>query len=104
MVIEMLCSNPRSAPEPITDVEIIKAVSKLHTGKAADLHQLSAEHLKYSLAAVLPHLRTLLNTILESGHLPVPLQESYVIPIHKKTLSSVTATGELPSPPSSANY
>ena len=107
MVIETLCSNPHSTPEPITDCEIIKAVSKLHPGKAADVHQLSAEHLKYSLSAVLPRLRTLLNTILESGHLPVLLQDSYMSyrsTRRAETLSSATATAGSPSPPSSANY
>ena len=82
--IQYICSNSGTQPEPITEHEIIKAVNKLHMGKAADIYQLSAEHLKHALPAVLPFLLQLLNSVMGSGHLPPALQQGYIIPIHKK--------------------
>ena len=68
------------------DVEnVSNIVDNLKLGKAADLENLTAEHLKYSHPILSCILTKLFNLILHSGEVPVPLAFgcSYTVPLSK---------------------
>ena len=66
------------------DVKLVSdLVTKMKSGKAADLYGLTAEHLKYCHPVVLVILCKLFNFFLSSGHVPASFGASYTVPIPK---------------------
>ena len=83
LVIEHLCALD-AEPQPVTGAEVVQGLRRLNTGKAMDIHQLTAEHLKMAASACLPHITALMNAILQQRYIPSALQEGYILPVHKK--------------------
>ena len=84
LVIQQLCEESGQHDQQVTEAEVIKAVDKLNSGKAADIYRLCPEHIKYSTEASAPHLAVLLDAILQSAHIPQELQRAFVLPVHKR--------------------
>ena len=79
----MFCNNLPSY-EKITCHEASKALRKLILGKAYDLRDISAEHLKYAKSAIVEVLTSIFNGVLQTGQIPKQFKEAHLPPIHKK--------------------
>ena len=86
LVMEWIsCEQSRDGLErPITPGEVICALNSLNSGKAADIFGLKAEHLKKAGRVISTFLADLFNAVLDLGHTLQPLNEAYILPIHKK--------------------
>ena len=82
--INMICHNSHGIPPPVTVVEVLYAIQRLNTGKAADEHGLTAEHLKNCAQVISPSLAQLYTSIFNLKHIPPPLKGGYTIAVHKK--------------------
>lgn len=72
----------------VFDVELLSnVVAMLKRGKAADLDELTAEHLLYSHPAVISVLTRYFNLIMENGMVPLGFGRSYIVPIPKQGVS-----------------
>jgi hypothetical protein len=70
--------------DPITPIEVHKAVLGLNSGKAADEEGITCEHLKYAKHETVPVLTDILNSILTNLDIPGFLKCGILTPIHKK--------------------
>ena len=82
--INMICHNSHGIPPPVTVTEVLFAIQRLNTGKAADEHGLTAEHLKNCADVISPSLAQLYTSIFNLKHIPPPLKGGYTIAVHKK--------------------
>ena len=80
----MICHNSHGIPPPVTVTEVLYAIQRLNTGKAADEHGLTAEHLKNCAHVISPSLAQLYTSIFNLKHIPPPLKGGYTIAVHKK--------------------
>ena len=69
---------------PITSDEMHGIIRSLSNKKAADLHELTAEHLKHGGVVVADHLRNIANFVIQNGHVPDILKSGIVTPVLKK--------------------
>ena len=69
---------------PFSPDEITTAISRLKRKKAADLENLSAEHIIFGADRLTPVLVLLFNAILKSSHIPKSFKEGMIIPVPKK--------------------
>ncbi len=72
------------SPESITPEATEIAIKTLNSGKAADNHGVTAEHLKYAQKIVSPVLAGILSKMAENKAIPTDLKEGRKIPIPKK--------------------
>jgi hypothetical protein len=70
--------------EPITNEEMCNIICSLSSGKAADLHELTAEHLKFGSNRVAEWLVSITNYILQTGCIPAMLKSGTLTPVLKK--------------------
>ena len=68
---------------PITDEEITERVKSLNCKKAA-AGDLTPQHFKYAMPALLPYLRKLFNRLFTNKEFPKAWSKSILIPIYKK--------------------
>ena len=71
-------------PEPILHSEVSRALKSLNNGKAQNIHGIRAEHIKAADIELIPYLTDLFNTLLSVDRPVAPLNEAYILPIHKK--------------------
>lgn len=83
-VIEQLSSIRNQVPTSISLHDVTRAICKLNSGKASDIHGLAPEHIKFSAEACAPLLLLLIQAVLEARYIPPQLKDSYILPIHKK--------------------
>ena len=83
-MIESYCRNLPSVCEPVSTKEVLDAIRKLNSGKAADEMGMSAEHLKYSSSIIAPVLATVFTSMIRTRHIPSIMKSGFTIPIHKK--------------------
>lgn len=84
LIIEQLASVlPRQHPD-ISLADVLRAINRLNSGKAADIHGLAPEHIKLTAEVCAPLLVPLFRAMLDTGTIPTQLQQSYIIPVHKR--------------------
>ncbi|MES9884558.1 MAG: reverse transcriptase family protein [Sedimenticola sp.] len=82
--IQKTCETLDTECEPIRDDEIINALKKLNTNKAADTMDLTSEHLKLAGSKGTMFLKDLLNHIIKEKHISPILKEGLLTPVFKK--------------------
>eukprot|EP00745_Piridium_sociabile_P034171 TRINITY_DN58732_c0_g1_i3.p1 TRINITY_DN58732_c0_g1~~TRINITY_DN58732_c0_g1_i3.p1 ORF type:complete len:233 (+),score=10.78 TRINITY_DN58732_c0_g1_i3:3-701(+) len=70
--------------ESISETEIRQAISKLKTGKASGLDEISNEFLKSSVNQIIPFLIKLFNKLYDNGYFPDDWTRSVIVPLLKK--------------------
>ena len=77
---------------PFTLSEVIGAITKLNSGKAPGMDNITAEHLKYGgiLVLVSQTLLILYNWILQLEFIPSNFREGIQVPLHKEKNTTVT--------------
>ena len=73
-----------SLPIKITKQEVINSIQSLKFNKAKDTYNLVAEHLKLAPDLIAEFLTPVINSILETGKVPIYLKEGLLHPVHKK--------------------
>ena len=68
---------------PMTEAEVGKAISKLHTGKACGYDNVSAEHLKYAGQQMVEVLTILFNRLIAMEYIPVNFRCGIQVPLYK---------------------
>ena len=87
-LIEQLCKESESDFEPITESEVLKAISQLNSNKAADESGLTAEHLKNSGDTLTNEITDIFNTILKEKCVPQQFKSGILTPVLKKSKDS----------------
>ncbi|MEW8547545.1 MAG: endonuclease/exonuclease/phosphatase family protein, partial [Candidatus Thiodiazotropha sp.] len=82
--IEDLCRWDCQYLNPITHEELLIAISKLNSGKAADINGITAEHFIYSDTVVIDMLQSVLNEILKKGMITDSMKIGLLTPVFKK--------------------
>ena len=83
-IMQELCEhNPDSMPT-FNEEEIHVAIKSLNSGKSPDEMGLTAEHLKYSGAVLLPTLVTIFDDIVKTKKIPEAFKSGIITPVHKK--------------------
>ncbi|MEW8547615.1 MAG: reverse transcriptase family protein, partial [Candidatus Thiodiazotropha sp.] len=82
--IEDICKWYGQDVIPITREELMKSLSKLNRGKAADIMGLTAEHLLFSEDSALDTLLVILNEILQKGSITDSMKIGLLTPVYKK--------------------
>ena len=59
-------------------------ILSLKTGRAKDVHDLTAEHVKVAAEIVVYFLTPVINVIFNSGSIPKTLKQGVLHPVHKK--------------------
>ncbi|GFR60234.1 SH3 domain protein, partial [Elysia marginata] len=70
--------------EPKSQVEIVRAIRKIKTGKACGPDGIPPELYKCEFSLMIDYLKVLFNTIYESGIHPKEWTNSMIFPLHKK--------------------
>ena len=70
--------------QQLTSHDVREAIKKLNKNKAADMDNITAEHLLNASPVFLQALTTTLNSIIKEGKCPDPCKSGYKIPIPKK--------------------
>jgi len=78
-----VCGDSNALDTPISNDEIVSAITHLKKGKAAGPDDIQAEMLKDCIDIILPLLSILFNTIFERGEFPSSWHKSVVIPLHR---------------------
>jgi seryl-tRNA synthetase len=95
-VIQELVNMERDNPEPITVVEVQKAINSLNTKKASDVDGITAGHLKNDGILLTAALTQLINIIMNQKQVPSRLKLGLLTLIWKKgTNLSLPTTGGL---------
>ena len=84
------CTNPIPLPnvfpeklnKPFDEDEVKRAVSSLKNNKSPGCDNVTAEHLKYA-PCTHKHIATILNTIAETGELPIEITQGILTPLQK---------------------
>ena len=84
LVMLWIAGSCTADPEPILHSEVSRALKSLNNGKAQDIHGIRAEHIKAADIELIPYLTDLFNTLLSVDRPVAPLNEAYILPIHKK--------------------
>lgn len=85
LIDELFSMCPENSEiQHITYEEMSDIICSLSTGKAVDLDNLSAEHLKYGGEMVVDHLVAIVNFIFDSGCVPDILKCGSITPVIKK--------------------
>ena len=87
-LIEQLCKESESDFEPITENEVLKAISQLNSNKSADESGLTAEHLKNSGDTLINEITDIFNTILQEKCVPSQFKSGILTPVLKKSKDS----------------
>ena len=83
-IMQELCEhNPDSMPT-FNEEEIHVAIKSLNSGKSPDEMGLTAEHLKYSGAVLLPTLVTIFDDIVKTKKIPEAFKSGIITPVHKR--------------------
>ena len=83
-IMQELCEhNPDSMPT-FNEEEIHVAIKSLNSGKSPDEMGLTAEHLKYSGAVLLPTLVTIFDDIVKTKKIPEAFKSGIITSVHKK--------------------
>ena len=83
-IMQELCEhNPDSMPT-FNEEAIHVAIKSLNSGKSPDEMGLTAEHLKYSGAVLLPTLVTIFDDIVKTKKIPEAFKSGIITPVHKK--------------------
>ena len=83
------CDNLGSLT-PVESLEVRTAIKLLNSGKAADIHGLKAEHIKYAADHISRYCTSMFNVILKSGTVPDAFQSAFVIPVHNQSTNALT--------------
>ena len=91
----MAAEQPRN-DKPVSPKEVFNIVRSFKLNKAQDVFGLSAEHLKNAPDELFPVLASLMNSILQTGHIPPQLKQGILTPVlkKKKDASLLLITGE----------
>jgi len=73
-----------SLDAPISDDEILRAIKKLGSNKAASIDNVLYKYLKVSVSVIINPLNMFFNHILDSKSFPRSWSTGVIIPIHKK--------------------
>ena len=84
MLIDDICSASEDNIEYITHDEMYGIIDSLSNGKAADVHELTAEHLKYGGPVVIEYLVNIVNYIFKTGNIPDIIKMGILTPVLKK--------------------
>jgi hypothetical protein len=87
-VISHFGNHKTLKPDPVTNLEVIKAITKLNIGKATDPTGIAAEHLKYALPIITPALTSIYDSIFQQRHIPETFKLGNMLPIPKKKKDS----------------
>ena len=79
----MAAEQPRN-DKPVSPKEVFNIVRSFKLNKAQDVFGLSAEHLKNAPDELFPVLASLMNSILQTGHIPPQLKQGILTPVLKK--------------------
>ena len=83
-----MCKESESDFEPITECDVLKAISQLNSNKAADESGLTAEHLKNSGDTLTYEITDIFNTILKEKCVPQQFKSGILTPVLKKSKDS----------------
>ena len=84
LLIEALCKQSGQNVEKATEEEVRKIILSLKNNKAADMHGLTAEHLKVAISEVTGTITNIINAILEKEEVPNILKTGVLTPVLKK--------------------
>ena len=84
MLIDDICSASEDNIEYITHEEMCGIINSLSNGKAADAHELTAEHLKHGGPVVIEYLVSIVNYIFKTGNIPDIIKTGILTPVLKK--------------------
>jgi hypothetical protein len=87
-IIKQRVAQKGPLPIPITQHEIVSAMSSLNRNKAADSQGLTAEHLQAAPYVIATFLQPIINRIFETGSIPDSLKVGTLNPVHKKGKAS----------------
>lgn len=82
--IKIICEKLNEDIIPIEESEVICALKRLNTNKAADTIDLTSEHLKYAGSTAVQYLKDVLNHIIKEKHIAPILKEGLLTPVFKK--------------------
>ena len=84
LVMMWIAGSCAADPEPILHSGVSRALKSLNNGKAQDIHGIRAEHIKAADTELIPYHTDLFNALLLVDRPVIPLNEAYILPIHKK--------------------
>ena len=82
--MESVAADQPRCEKPVTPNEVLNIVRFFKLNKAQDVFGLSAEHLKNAPDKLFHILANLMNSILQTGHVPPHLKQCILIPVLKK--------------------
>lgn len=84
-LIDQWCHESVSSIEPISEKEVLKAVSQLNTRKSPDELGLTAEHLSHSGNTLISEITDIFNSILTEKCVPQHFKTGILTPVLKKS-------------------
>jgi hypothetical protein len=88
-VLELLHDATREQTVIVNSQDVVKAITKLNTGKSPDYEGIAAEHLKHAAPVIAPVLAELFTAIIAQQYIPESFKRGMVLPIHKKGKDSL---------------
>ncbi|MEW8547288.1 MAG: reverse transcriptase family protein, partial [Candidatus Thiodiazotropha sp.] len=92
LLMESLAINQPRDIKPVTSKEVLNITRSFKTNKAQDVFGLSAEHLKNAPDILFCILANLMNSILQTGHVPPQLKQGILTPVLKKKKDATLPT------------
>ena len=92
LLMESLATDHHRCEKPVTPKEVLNIVRSFKLNKAQDVFGLSAEHLKNAPDKLFHILADLMNSILQTGHVPPQLKQGILTPVLKKKKDATLPT------------
>ena len=70
-------------PEPVTELEVLRAISKLKNTKAIGHDQIALHYIKHSLFITIPYITLIINTSIVTKTFPKSWKHAIIIALHK---------------------
>ena len=88
-------NKPLAATDSVFTVELLnKLLDQMKNGKAAELDNITCEHLKYSHPVLITVICKLFNLFMINGSVPTNFGKSYTVPIPKGNVTRQTLTAD----------
>ncbi|MES9883383.1 MAG: reverse transcriptase family protein, partial [Sedimenticola sp.] len=82
--IEEICRGTNTPIRPCSEMEVLKAIRRLHTNKAADCFGITSEHFKFGGTPLNLFVKNFINHVFETGKVPSFIKLGIVTPVYKK--------------------